>query len=137
KREQIKNFSKEIKFDIGRLFEKIQDLITNEEKIKSEGNKEALQKEYDKLQNLIDERIKSSNISPEGELEMKQFENEKKEIQNLIRENTQNNEKGIAASRELNSLVSYFNSSIKDLSIGLPHEYLELTDKLSIQVNEA
>jgi len=68
---------------------------------------------------------------------MKQFENEKKEIQNLIRENTQNNEKGIAASRELNSLVSYFNSSIKDLSIGLPHEYLELTDKLSIQVNEA
>ncbi|WP_048716524.1 TrlF family AAA-like ATPase [Bacillus sp. 522_BSPC] len=137
KREQIKNFSKEIKFDIGRLFEKIQDLITNEEKIKSEGNKEALQKEYDKLQKLIDERIKSSNISPEGELEMKQFENEKKEIQNLIRENTQNNEKGIAASRELNSLVSYFNSSIKDLSIGLPHEYLELTDKLSIQVNEA
>lgn len=137
KRERIKNYSKEIKFDIGRLFEKIQDLISNEEKIKNEGNKDAIQKEYDKLQKLIEERIKSSNISPEGELEMKQYEKDKKNIQNLIREKTQNNGKGIAASKELNSLVAYFNSGIKDLKIGLPDEYLELTDKLSIQVNEA
>lgn len=137
KREQIKNYSKEIKFDIGRLFEKIQDLISNEEKIKKEGNKDSVQKEYDKLQKIIEERIKSSNLSPEGELEMKQYENEKKTILNLISEKTQDNEKGIAAAKELNSLVAYFNSSIKDLKIGLPEEYLEITDKLSIQVNEA
>ncbi|MBO0962713.1 hypothetical protein J1P26_23745 [Neobacillus sp. MM2021_6] len=137
KRDQIKNYSKEVKFDIGRLFEKIQDLITNEEKTKKEGNKDAVEKEYEKLQKLIEERIKSSNISPEGELEMKQYENEKKELQNLISERKQDNEKGLAASKELNSLVTYFNTSLKDLTIGLPDEYLELTDKLSIQINEA
>ena len=137
KNEVIKAYSKEINLDISRLFEKMGEMGKKDDEIKKAGSKDAIEKESKKIREIIEGLLKASNLTQDEELNMQELETKKKEVKNSIRENTNKKEKGKKAFRELNSLISYLNSSLKDLRTGLSEEYIEFIDSLGIKVNQS
>ncbi|MGG4043073.1 TrlF family AAA-like ATPase [Bacillus smithii] len=136
-RDKINKYTSDIKYDIVRLFEKIDDLCKCEEDLRQKGNKEAIKKERDKLAKLIEQKVSTSNLSQDEEIEMKKFEGEKENLLNLLKERQSNNEISINVSKELNNILDNVNSNLKDLSLKLSQEYRDILDELLIQVNQS
>ncbi len=135
--EKIDKYTNDIKFDITRLFKKLEELHISNEVIKNKGNKDAIKKEKEKLLELIEKKLATSSLNKEDENEINRLEKEKKALLALLQELDNNYSAFINISKELNNVLDFINSNLKDLSPKQHDDIQEILDELRIQVNSS
>ena len=136
-REEINKCTNDIKLNITRLFEKIEARDKCQETLKLKGDKEAIKRERDKISQLIEKKVSSSNLTKDEESDMRAFEKEKRDLESSLKEQEAYYEKSKSISKELDNIFDYVNSHLKDVSSGLSEEYREVLDTLMLQVTRS
>ncbi len=137
KRDQSVKLTSDIKYDIVRLFEKVDDLEKVDEELKVKGNKESIIREREKLNKLIEEKLFASSLTKNEEQEFHRLENEKKHLQELLNIESKDNYSGNNISRELNNIVDYINTNLKECYDGNSERYYDILDELRTSINNA
>ncbi|PEF12260.1 hypothetical protein CON23_12180 [Bacillus thuringiensis] len=127
---------KELRGEIIKFFDSLQEELSLVTEIKKIGDKEVIEKEKEKLEEQLKLKIDAANLTPEDENNIKENESTKEQIEHNLQVLEREKENDKKLSYELNGLYDIFSVNLKDIKENYS-DRIEILDDLHIAISSA